>query len=206
MYKKLKKLIKSPGKFWFDSKFNQKNRKLYYAPEDSNKKIQSGIEIINKKILIALKENNITLINKDILMKPLLVKLNGTYLIEQLKDYDASVMYIEPLEESMKWAICINKTNKEDFFVKFSHMLYEEGINLRYKFKEKIKIPKSINEFWSDVSLLKIVDIRLNTSRSINNDIYWFRLEYWEEFEDYYMSPTANYISRKLWKLSLIHI
>jgi len=185
--KKLRKLFKNPKAFWRDSKWNRLNRKIEFSKE----------HIVTREHIVTF-ENK--LLTPDVLLKPLPSPFNIYYMIDQLKKYNADAIYIIPIKDHLKRVICVNKSHKKTFFMTFLNFTYNENISIKYKYQGKIKIPKSLNEFWSDISTLRHLDIRLDTLRSTERTRFWFRLEFWDEFEDYYLSPTANHISRKLWK------
>jgi len=172
--KKIRKLFRDPQAFWRDSKWNSKNRFF---------KVNKVNSCNNAK-------------KEGIYMKPI-EKFDVNYLIDNL---EIPGIYIKPLEKNAKWAICINSYDKEKVIQKFLKFIYDEGFSLKYKYKNSTKTPKNINELWTDISTLKMVDMRLSTTRTLSLSLFWFRFEFWDEFDDYYMAPTANYISRKLFK------
>ncbi len=177
--KKLFKLLKTPKKllekvkiYTINRRFNQKNYDLILR----TKSIEKNINLKNLEEVFDIK-----------------------YIIKNLNKLNIQALYIKPIEENLKWAICIKSSEKENFFNQFMYFIYYEGINIEYTYKKERKQAKSIKEFWFDISLLKAVDIRLDTLRTKDKPL-WFRLEIWEEYEEFYLSPRANYISRKLWK------
>jgi len=172
MHRKIKKLFKNPKSFWRDSRFNIKQKKIFKISNNNNNPI----------------------------LKPIGIDFKIDFLIQKLEQLNINGFYIEPLDRTLKYAICINQNDKKKFIISFMTLLASEDITLQYKMKNTIKKAYNINDFWSDIYTLKNVDIRLNTQRVTNKHFFWFRLEFWEEYENFYLSPTANHISRKLWK------
>lgn len=127
---------------------------------------------------------------------------NFEYLVEQLQQYNVKGVYIKPLHPSLKSALCILKSDRTSFFKEFVSFLSNEGINLAYKCENNVKRPQSVQAFWQDTAHLKNFDVRLSTNRVLGeqNSSFWFRLEFLEEESDFILFPTANYVSRRLWK------
>jgi len=186
--KKMRKLFRNPQAFWRDSKLNYKNKSLKIE------KIGKDKDEIKKNKVDKINIYNAE--NKEIYLKPI-ENFNVNYLIDNLK---VPGIYIKPLDQNAKWAICVRNSDKERIIKEFLKFIYDEGFTLKYKYNSSVKTPKTINEFWTDISTLKKVDIRLSTNRTLNLSLFWFRFEFWDEFDDYYMAPVANYISRKLFK------
>jgi hypothetical protein len=188
LYKKIRKLFKNPKKFWDDSKFNPKNNKIIKKNYILNNQTTK-----QKKDLII---NNNLLNNKEALMKPI-ENFDIFYIINNLK---VPGIFIKPLDVTKKYAIAIDKNYKKQFILAFTNFLYEESISLKYKLNSKIKTPNTINEFWNDISQLNTIDIRLSTTRTLEFSKFWFRLEFWDNLDGYYLAPTSNHISRRLYK------
>ena len=211
VYRKIKKFFKSPSKFWEDSRFNIKAKYL----KKNDKELLNLIENISNeqlKKILQYDKNLLNLIentsNKQLkkflqhdknLLKPI-QKFDETYIISLLKKYNIPTLYIKPFEKNLKWAFCINKNQKKAFFINFLTILTKENINLKYKYNKKIKVPKSVQEIWSDIFNLNTVDIRLSTEKAIDANRIWIRLEFWEDNEEFYKAPVKNDISVKLWK------
>ena len=204
--KKWKKLKRNPKAFFADSKFNPlhffKREQLKNAEISTISKSQSkGQATIQAQLKI---EDAFEQINKGskVNLQPIENDFNFDFLIENIKPYNINSVYINPIDSSLKSSLCILQSEKEAFFKQFLSFLYNEGINIAYKFNGGIKKPKSVNEIWKDISNLKQVDIRLSTERIISTqpNSFWFRLELCEDTKDYIFFPTSNHISRKLWK------
>lgn len=187
--KKWRKLRNNPKDFFYDSKFNLYKKFLIWR----------GVMSLNK-----LKENNQLEQSKKMILNPIF-SFDFDYLIEKAKKYEIDAVYIKPINKSLKCALCILNNKKQEFLNKFLSFLYEEGIDIAYKVDNKIKKPNTINEIYNDFLNVKNIDIRLTTSRNIGSEPQklWFRLEFCVNEKDYILFPTANYISRKLWKHSL---
>lgn len=202
--KKWKKLKNNPKGFFRDSKLNVFKLARKYTLTHAN--IQNPNTVSNS----SLQKSNTNLgieqffldSNKENLLKPMDVPFDFDYMIEQLKSYDINAVYIKPVNESLKPALCVLSQAKEDFLKKFLSFCYNENCSFKYKNNNKLKTPESINQFWKDLASIPYIDIRLATTRTMGNEAnyFWFRLEFCLEEAEYIMFPTNNPISRKLWK------
>lgn len=201
--KKLRKLKRDPKAFFLDSRFNLA-RKI---------KTQLDINYIAKNLPLASVKNianesqleeQYMLANQVQLLKPI-SKFDFDYLTEGLNNYGARAVYIKPYTEGLKSALCVLNTDKNHFIHSFLSFLYDERIELAYKIDGKVKKPKVINEIIEDWSQVRNIDVRLTTDRNIQDQLgrLWFRLEFCENEADYITFPTANQISRRLWKHTL---
>lgn len=198
--RKWQKLKRDPKRFFLDSKFNVFN---YFKGKRIEKSVSSTPIKKEKEVnkSFKLKQGNL---NMEInILNPILSnKFDFNYLITELKNHSINGVYIKPVTSGLKSSLCILESNKEDFFKSFLSFLFKEGINLAYKLDGKVKKPKTVQELWKDIGSLKNVDIRLNTNRTLTeeNSSFWFRLEFLVEDTDFILFPTANHVSRKLWK------
>ena len=205
--KKLNKLRRDPKAFFLDSRFNvfgklqqkQASGKVTKHIEN-NSKAKNQSKKVNEKAKVAIMSSN-----NQCALKPI-NKFDFMYVVQGLENYGVIGVYIKPFESNLKWALCILKSEKLDFLQKFLAFIYDEGLGIAYKTAEKIKSPKNINEIFVDFERINNIDIRLTTDRNLGShpERLWFRLEFVNNNEDdFILFPTANQISRKLWKHSL---
>lgn len=197
--RKWNKLKRDPKRFFLDSKLNIFN---YFM----GRRIEKSVSLPFPKKETSPNKNHINKINTNlgkIMLNPILLEdFNFDYLLVGLKNQGIHGIYIKPVTDGLKASLCILEPNKEEFFKSFLSFLFDEGINIAYKLEGKAKKPKSVQEIWKDIGNLKNVDIRLDTNRTLTeqNSSFWFRLEFLVEEADFILFPTANHISRKLWK------
>ncbi len=209
--KKWKKLKKNPKAFFRDSRLNvfnllkkqQLNRASIHNPNNKNLEHSTHAVINHPSSKNQININQTFLAsNEETILKPLLETFDFEYLIKQLNQFDVTAVYIKPINENFKPALCILSQQKEEFLRKFLSFAYHENITFKYKINHKLKTPNSINEFWKDLKTVQYIDIRLSTTRIVGdkNNYFWFRLEFCLEETDFIMFPTNNLVSRKLWK------
>lgn len=189
MLRKIRKLFKNPKKFWEDSKHNPKNKKFEHnvrIPENNN----------NMSLVLLNTDNN------NIKYKPLFCeKFDFEYFVELLELNKVIGIYINPIQKDLKSSLCILKNKKSEFIKILLETCYEYGFEIKYKTTSKYIFLKNINTFWKEVSTLKFFDIYISTNRVLNdNNFFVFRVEFWDEEADFYLSSNSNHISRKLWK------
>ena len=124
--------------------------------------------------------------------------------INNLIDYFDSLkikgLYIPPINKDLKWVIATLDKDKQDVSVKLLDFIEKNNIKIRYKVNNTIKEFQSPFNFFYDISSLNSVDIRFAKKNLNGLSYFWFRLEFWEEHEDFYLATVPNYISMKLWK------
>jgi len=163
--------------------------RLFFTDYKKNKRVFKNL----------LKEDKTVLKNNFNLTNPIL-NFNMEYVLQELNSFNPKGLYIKPLNEKLKWTIAVNNRDKTDFIFKFLNFININNIDIQYKYNNKVKKFTSISQFGLDIHKLKNLDIRLSTMRTFPLSRLWFRLEFWDEFEDFYVSPVSNHISRKLWK------
>lgn len=189
--RKMKKLKRDPKRFFKDTRINK------YAQSQ----ILNVLKTTEKKFEVdSEKESLDNVFDSEIKkLKPIEV-FDFDFLLNGLRKNEVVGLYIEPLNPEYKTALCILKKDKKEFLKKFLNFIYEEGLSVKYKFKGGTKSPKSVNEFYRDLSDCDFIDIRLSTLRVLDNDLslFWFRLEFCEINSEFILFPKGNHISRKL--------
>lgn len=200
--RKLKKLKKNPKAFFWDLKINPLKKIQAELVAQSNVIAKSSAEV--SKIKKTLGQAFPVGANNSQNLRPMLEEFDFDYLITKLDEYGVNAVYIKPVDVNLKPALCVLRQGRNEFFKKFLSYLYDENIDLVYKNQGQAEKATSVAKLLNDVSSLSHVDVRL----SLNPDRlmpeqdakFWFRIEFVEEFDDYYMFPAANLVSRKLWK------
>lgn len=194
--RKWRKFRNNPKQFFIDSKFNI----FGLLKKQSIGKALSQSVVVKQNVNLPRNINNLNL--SYTMLKPLNQNFDFDYLIKILDEQGATASYIKPVNHTLKSVMCVLETHKETFLKIFLNVLFEEGINIAYKLNGAVKKPKNVQEFWSDIANLKNFDVRLNTNRTLGgqNSSFWFRLEFLVETDEFILFPTANHISRKLWK------
>lgn len=201
--RKFKKLRKNPKAFFWDARLNPlKKIQAKLISQSIIIATNSTIEShkMNKLISDTFQMGN----NKEKNLAPLAMGLSFDYILQGLSHYSVNAVYIKPTDVKLKPVICILHSETTNFFTRFLSFLHNEGLDIAYKLQGKIKKPESVADLMNDMSSVRHLDMRvsINTSRLMPNqqDRIWFRFEFVENHENYYMFPTANLISRKLWK------
>lgn len=200
--RKLKKLQKDPKAFFWDLKINPLKKIQAELVAQSNLITKSNTEFSKVKKTI---NQAFAIVNNDFVnLKPLVEEFDFDFILQGLSRYNINAVYIKPVDAHLKPVLCVLHKHRNDFFKKFLSYLYSDNIELAYKHKGEAVQATSVSELLSNISSLRQVDIRLsvNNKRLIPGQTarIWLRLEFVEEFDDHYMFPAANLISRKLWK------
>ncbi|HGK5986318.1 TPA: stealth conserved region 3 domain-containing protein [Neisseria meningitidis] len=201
--RKWRKLKRDPSAFFRDSKFNFLR---YFSAKKFAKNFKNSSHI--HKTNISKAQSNISSTLKQNRKQDMLIPINFfnfEYIVKKLNNQNAIGVYILPSNLTLKPALCILESHKEDFLNKFLLTISSENLKLQYKFNGQIKNPKSVNEIWTDLFSIAHVDMKLSTDRTLSSSIsqFWFRLEFCKEDKDVILFPTANRYSRKLWKHSI---
>lgn len=211
---KLKKLKNNPIHFFKDSKLNVFNKLHGQHIQNQVKEITKDqiAETMKNQVTETTKKQIPTNTNDDIFkvngnskikMKPFVEDFNFDFLLNQLQKTEVTGVYIKPIFDDLKPAICILESHREKFITIFLSLIFKENFTFKYKNNNnEVKIPESISSFWSDIATMKTIDIRLSTNRVLGKKLsyFWFRLEFCAEQNDFIMFPTNNIVSRKLWK------
>lgn len=179
--RKLRKLIKHPVLYFRDSKLNPWKKVEAI-------KLNHDLKVVNRNC------------SKYIL--PMIHNFGFDFLIEKISEYKTPIVYIEPVDSTLKPSVCVLKENQRQLYADILSMAANEGFLLAYKIDGKVKPFSSSVDLWKDVSSKNVVDIRISTNRILSNIpvSLWFKVQICEEADDYFLFPSANYISRKLWK------
>lgn len=179
--RKLRKLIKHPVLYFRDSKLNPWKKVEAI-------KLNHDLKVVNRNC------------SKYIL--PVIHNFGFDFLIEKISEYKTPIVYIEPVDSTLKPSVCVLKENQRQLYADILSMAANEGFLLAYKIDGKVKPFSSSVDLWKDVSSKNVVDIRISTNRILSNIpvSLWFKVQICEEADDYFLFPSANYISRKLWK------
>lgn len=205
----MRKLKRNPEAFFRDSRLNLlkkidvKKLESLVETEVRNvlnnevKKLNSNAEKKNIKMDIVFREKKNILTPID--------SFDFNYLVDGLRSYEVVGVFIKPIEQSLKPALCILDKDRVKFLSKLLAFINDEAVTIKYKFKGKPKSPNSVSELYNDFLEMKSIDIRLSTDRVLSEDLvlFWFRLEFCESNSEFITFPTANYISRRLWVHSI---
>lgn len=207
--RKMRKLRRDPEAFFRDSRLN-------LLKKIDIKKLEGLVEtevrnVLNKEVKKLKNNGEKSSLKTDIIFQEKKNNLNPIscfdfdYLIDGLRDYETIGVFIKPIEPSLKPALCVLNNDRVKFLSKFLSFIDDEAIAIRYKFKGKTKSPNSVSELYNDFLEMKSVDIRLSTNRVLSKDLelFWFRLEFCESNSEFITFPTANYVSRRLWRHSI---
>lgn len=181
--RKLRKLVKDPKSFVFDSYIVNKFMQLNAQKEINNIIVSSQV---SKKV-----ETNINLSTK----KAILPRKNFNFEIFVNEIYkEVPCFYIENL--LVRNSICIEKKNVLPFFNKLCSLSFQDNLIISYNLKGKMIKPSSYAQLLDDLSTKNQIEFKVYDRRS-RSSIY-FLLESWNSVENYIIAPKANIISRRI--------
>lgn len=94
--------------------------------------------------------------------------------------------------------LIISSTHKDLALSVLAQFCTDEGAALRYRANSKTSTFEDFRSLINEFSKVDRASIKLLSLRS--SEEISFSLEFWKEYEEYYHAPSANLISRRLWK------
>lgn len=194
IHKKIQKLFRDPKQFFLDSKIRK-----FTEAELLTRNIRGLFDnkSLSEKSFRSCKSGNFFQeMQSDLLPReqPLTIDTIKTELSSQ-----ALVFYIDDYSVN-KPVICIIESELSNYINSLVRICHSHSLKIFYNKNKKLYAPKTLREIYRDLSTLPVIDIKLVDKRSTAT--FYFEIQIWKEFEDYFMAPKANMISRKVWKRS----